>query len=197
MGPGVGLGVGFGVGLGVGDGVGLGVGTGVGAGVGTGVGFGVGAGVGSGVALGVGFGVGRGVGVGVGRICAPVGTGVAAALALGELVGTAGVGITVGLDGDDPGPWLAGTSGEPDGLGDEDGPGDPLGGTSDAPADDDGLDPGPRPVGAADGVGTTAMPSLGRGDVFPRCCSSTPPIPNAIVARTRFRTPRLNTSRAR
>ncbi|MGP1673826.1 MAG: hypothetical protein ACTS8Z_01255 [Candidatus Limnocylindrales bacterium] len=168
-------------------GVGFGVGFGVGAGVGLGVGLGVAAG------RGVAAGVGRGVGVGVGRACAPVGAGVVAAVARGELPGTAGDGMTAGFDGDDPGSWLAGTSGEPDGRGERDGPGDPLGGGSDAPADGDGLDPGPRPVG----VGTTAMPSLGLGGVFPRCWSSMPPIPNAIVARTRFRTPRLNTSRAR
>ena len=189
--------MGFGVGAGVGFGVGAGVGFGVGTGVGLGVGAGVGLGVGAGVGLGVGAGVGLGVGAGVGRTCAPVGTGVGAAVALGELPGTAGDGITVGLDGDEPGPWLAGTSGEPDGRGDPVGPGDPPGGASDAPADDDGLAAGPRPVGAADGVGTTAIPSLWRGGVIPRCWSSTPPIPSAIVARTRFRTPRLNTSRAR
>jgi hypothetical protein len=52
---------------------------------------------------------------------------------------------------------------------------------------------GPGCEATGDGVGTTAMPSLGRA----RCCSSTPPMPNAITARTRFRTPRLRTSRAR
>jgi hypothetical protein len=47
------------------------------------------------------------------------------------------------------------------------------------------------------GVGTTAIAADGVAEPVARCCNSTPPIPNAIVARTRFRTPRLRTSRAR
>jgi hypothetical protein len=50
------------------------------------------------------------------------------------------------------------------------------------------------PVGVA--VGTTAT-WLGPPLALARCCSSAPPMPRAIVARTIFRTPRLRMSRAR
>jgi hypothetical protein len=73
-----------------------------------------------------------------------------------------------------------------------------------ADGDSDGLAPGgddwvvpadgvPAPVGEA--VCTTATWFGPRA--LARCCSSTPPMPRAIVARTMFRTPRLRMSRAR
>jgi len=166
-------------------------------GFGFGVGFGVGCGVACGVARGVGAGETRGVGRGVGAEVAVggrVGVGFAVGLLVGALVGPAagrgdgalgpiatwplGSGVTVGLmlaDG-----WVDA------GVGVEI-PGDPGG----------ELVVGPGPVGVAEGV-TVAM---GVGEV-----TATPPGPvrgapkptaRAKVARTRLRTPRATTSRAR
>jgi hypothetical protein len=60
------------------------------------------------------------------------------------------------------------------------------------------LEPGePDPGVFSVGVGTAAMAPVGLPDAVPRCWSSIPPIPNAMVARTRFRRPRLRTRRAR
>jgi hypothetical protein len=54
-------------------------------------------------------------------------------------------------------------------------------------------------VGGAAGVcvGTTATGPDGSAEGIDRSRNSTPPMPRAIVARTRFRTPRLRMSRAR
>lgn len=167
--------VGFGVGLAVGFGVGLGVGLAVGAGVARAVGAGVaravGAGVGSPVAAGW---LGRGV-VGVpGAVVGLPGT-------AGDAEATAMVGL--------------GPTSVPVAVGDGEGAGDPdgvVGGVSLAGGCGEVPDVGGVP--AVVGVGTIAIGPL----LAPaRCCSSTPPIPSAIVARTRFRTPRLTMSRAR
>ena len=52
------------------------------------------------------------------------------------------------------------------------------------------------PASAGVGVGMAAM-SGNRGVAAACCWSSTPPMPSAIVASTRFRTPRLRMSRTR
>lgn len=175
-----------GVGAGVGAFVGLAVGLAVGAAVGFGVGLAVGAAVGATVGFGVGLPVdvgwlGRGVDIAPG---APVGL----AGAAGEAVATAIVGsgltappVTVG-DGEGDG---AGGLGEALAAGEE----------SVGELSGDALD---SPVGAAIGVGVATM-ATSPGPPLPlaRCCRETPPIPSAIVARTRFRTPRLRMSRAR
>jgi hypothetical protein len=190
---GVGLTVGFGVGFGVGLTVGLTVGFGVG------VGVAAGGGVGVGLAVAAGVGVGRAVGAAV-----EVGVGV------GRLSGGRDAGGTTFPDGWADGALLAGTSGLPDGTGPSDGVGPVEGGgvgerggvgdpvTGEAVA----LGVEPPPVGAGPasvgpGEGTTAIPSVGRAEAMARCCNSTPPMPSAIVASTRFRTPRLKTSLAR
>jgi hypothetical protein len=75
-------------------------------------------------------------------------------------------------------------------------------GTGDGPAEGEGdaadaepLGPGPFPgFASGDGLVTTAT---GGGDPIDRCCRPTPPMASAMVARTRFRTPRLRTIRAR
>lgn len=175
VGRGVGLAVGLGVGWAVGRGVGLGVGCAVGRGVGAVVGRAVGAGVGAGV--GVGGCAGRSVEVGV-----PTGVGVGwtvvgVPVAIGTSVGVAGarplpVGVGVGLDDGE-------VIGPPEGA---------LvpPGVPDAPV---------PPVDAGVGVGTTAT---GGGDgAVDRCDRPSPPAPSTIVASTRFRMPRLRTSRAR
>lgn len=188
VGAGVGVAVGAGAGVEVGVGEGVGAGVAVGRGVGVGVGFAVG--VGAGVAVGAGAAVRRGVGDGVET---GVAEGVAATIVGGVDVANGDVGeagaILVGE--------AVGTT-EPDGVADPVGGGAALVGETGFA----GL-AGPAVVTAVGldrstvGVGTTAIASVGRGDVVARCWSSTPPIPRAIVARTRFRTPRLRMSRAR
>ena len=159
--------------------------------VGFGVGLAVGLGVGRGVAAGVGRAVGRGVRLGVGSA-------VGAAVGLAGVAGDATAGVAarpeVGLgpttmpDGVADG---AGVGGRPDGVteggGSEDG--SPGGGDDVVPAV--GVPPA---VGV--GVAMTAI-WLGPPLAVARCCSSAPPIPSAIVARTIFRTPKLRMSRAR
>ena len=166
----VGSGVGFGVGLGVGFGVGAGVERGVGAAVW--VARGVGSGVRCGAEVGPPVEVGwLGAGVPIGAPVGPAGT-------AGELLATDSEGLGIALDA-----ALA------DGL----------------PAGSVGLVLTP---GVPLGVGTAWLPVTGAGvatcaicDGCParsvRCCSSTPPIPSATVARTRFRMPRLRMRRAR
>jgi hypothetical protein len=193
---GVGFGVGsfvaFGVGLAVGAGVGFGVTFAVGAGVGFGVTFAVGAGVG----LGVGFAVGAEVGLGVGL---PVDVGWLARGddvvpgALVGLPGTAGEAVATAMVG-------VGLTVTPVTVGDEEGdgigpPGDAVGPGDGSELPGDAIEP---PVGAAVrvGVGTTAI-AFGPALALARCCNSTPPTPSTIVARTRFRAPRLRMSRVR
>jgi hypothetical protein len=214
VGFGVGLGVGFGVGFGVGCAVGRGVGLRVGCAVGRGVGLAVGRGVGLAVGAGVGCDVGRGVGSAVGRgVGAEVGRAVGAGVWTGRSVdagrslGT-GVGRTVGVPvaiGARVGVAVApGTSGldagVPDGLDDggvSEAPGEPLGRAEGRPLPG-GVVGDPVAVGGevgGVGVGTTATGG-GDGDVD-RCVRPSPPAPSTIVASTRFRMPRLRTSRAR
>jgi hypothetical protein len=139
-------------------------------------------GVGAGVDRAVGRGVRAGVAAAVG-FAGPAGDATAGVAARPEvavgLPGVAegvpdGVGVGAGLDGVTVGAW-------------------------------DGVSPGGgdwvvSAVGVlapvADAVGTTAI-GFGPPLALARCCSSTPPMPRAIVARTIFRTPRLRMSRAR
>jgi hypothetical protein len=176
--------VGFGVGFLVGGGVGSAVGRAVGLAVGLGVGFGVGWAVRTGVGAAVGLGVGPPVAVGwLGRAEGPAtGAVVGVTGVAGEALATAIVGLALtsgpeGLAAGDPlGEPLGDALGTP--LGEACAPGD-----ADEPAVPSGL-----------GVDTTAIWLLRS---FARCWSSTPPRPSAIVARTRFRTPRLRMRRAR
>jgi hypothetical protein len=164
---------------------------GFGSGFGLAVGFGVAV-----TGLGVGAGVTRGVGAGV--ICG-VGAGVGAALGAGV-----GAELAPGVPGLDEG--TATTSlGDADGLGSLDGDGLATDGLAVAagsvvgPTDGDA---GPCVVGGVSGSvrgvgmagGTCA---IGAAEAPARCCSSAPPIPSAITARTRFRTPRLRMTRMR
>ena len=180
-----GLGFGFGVALGVGSGVARGVARGVGAAVTRGVGAGVTRGVGAGVTRGVGAGVAVGGRVGVGLGFAVGGlVGPAAGRADGSLGPMAtwplGSGVTVGL-------ILA--DGCVDG-GCVEVPGDPIGELVVV-----GL--GPGPAGVADGEAVTT----GVGEVTatpPGSVRGAPkPTVRAKVARTRLRTPRATTNRAR
>lgn len=167
--------------------------------VGFGVGFLVGRGVGSAVGLAVGFGVGSKVRIGVG---AAVGPGVGPPVAVGWLgraegpttgavPGVAGEALATAIVGLGLASGPAGlAAGEPLGAPLGDAPGSPLGeawapGETDEPA---------VPTGLGVGVDTTAIWPLRS---FARCWSSRPPRPSAIVARTRFRTPRLRMRRAR
>jgi hypothetical protein len=193
--PGAGHGVlfltafgGFGFGFGV-EVAGLGVGAGVIRGVGAGVTRGVGRGVGAAVACDVGAGVTAGVGTGVtaGDVVDP-----------GEAVAFAGV-VGKGPDGDAEAPGsideegvalgsgLALADGSTDGCP----PGGDVGGCV-----PDGSVGSEVSAGFGVGVGTAAM-SEGRREAAACCCSSAPPMPRAIVASTRFRTPRLRMSRTR
>jgi hypothetical protein len=184
---GVGLGVlETGLGVGVTRGVGAGVRRGVGAGVTRGVGAGVTRGVGRGVGFGFGFGVTTGVAAAVGAavtVGVPVGLatgGGTAATAVDEAAGaTDGNGLVVaGLM-----LGVGSTAGEP--------PAGEVGtGVTGAAA---GVDDGSP---AAVAVGRTATGPLGR-TVTACCWSWKPPIPSAIVARMRFRTPRLRMRRTR
>ena len=160
-------------------------------------GFGVGFGVGWGVARGVGAGVMRGVGAGVTR-------GVGAGVTVGGCVGFVFGGLVDpaagGLADDARGPmatWPLG-SGVTEGPmladgcvdgGAVDVPGEPPGGVV------AGLVVGPGGVvdgpGVAIGVGDTPATSLGAVRGAPK------PTASAKVARTRLRTPRATTSRAR
>jgi hypothetical protein len=207
VGAAVGLAVGFGVGAAVGFAVGFGVGAAVGLAVGFAVATAVGLAVGRAVAVlgsGVTTGVATGSGVGVGPVVgAAVGSGEVAAEGLGAVVVAVGEAAVSGLPlgpADGVGPvTTADGVGASDGSTDPDGPGaglvDPPGSLG---ADALGAaEPVPGSLAGGVGVGTWAMASVGRADSVARCCSSTPPIPRAIVARTRFRTPRLRTRRAR
>jgi hypothetical protein len=162
---------------------------------GLGVGFGVGFGVGCGVARGVGAGVMRGVGAGVTR---GVGAGVTAggSVVLGGLVDPAAGGRADGGRGP-MATWPLG-SGVTEGPTPDDGcvdgggvevPGEPSGGVV------AGLGLGPNGVvdgpDVTIGVGDTPATSLGAVRGAPR------PTVSAKVARTRLRTPRATTSRAR
>jgi len=174
------------------------VGFGVGFLVGRGVGSAVGPAVGLAVGLGVAFGVGWAVLIGVG---AAVGVGVRPPVAVGWLGRAEGpaTGAVVGVT-EVPGEALATTI---DGLGLASGPeglaaGEPLGDAA-GTALGDGWAPGDAdepavPAGLGVGVDTTAIGPLLS---LARCWSSKPPRPSAIVARTRFRTPRLRMRRAR
>lgn len=160
------------------------------------IGFGVGLRVGLGVAFGVGRVVGRAVGVGV---LAGLGAGVG--LAVGALVGGAA------------GRWLAVgpcvPTGTTFGAGDAapvgDGIGGPGGVDGDGATDPTGWPEPPVAPGPSLGVAPLVDPGAGVvttatgpcPDPSDRCWSPTPPMPIAIVARTRFRTPRLRTRRAR
>lgn len=166
-----------------GSGVARCVGRGVGRAVGAGGGFGVAAGVGRAVGADVGALVGAAVGATVGCVtgcCAPVGAGVEPGWTPGGADARPEVGDGSGPDGEASGPDGVGRGAE--GVGSLGGPLPPA-----------GCVPVGEPIG--DGVVTTATGGWPDGVV--RCWSPTPPIPNAIVARTRFRTPRLRMSRAR
>ena len=161
-------------------------------GFGLGFGFGVavtGLGVGFGVTRGVGAGVTRGVGAGV---MAGVGAAVPPGLAMGDPVaaGAADAGTAVG-DG----------LGDTDGLASIDGDGLTDGGGSEAdpPGDAVGPDVSDAVVdwGAGWLGGTAAIGPFARADDAACCWSSTPPMPSAIVASTRFRTPRPSINRTR
>jgi hypothetical protein len=161
--------------------VGTGVGVDRGAVVGAGVGLAVGAVVGAAVAAAVGAGVGRGPVVRSGVGAADGTTVVAVGLTesvLGAGVGDGTTAIPVGL-----------ALGEADGDGTA--AGEEVGAVEGA-----GFD-GPTVGAAAVGVGTTATGPDGGAEAIARSRSWKPPIPRAIVARTRFRTPRLRMSRAR
>ena len=199
---GLGLGVafgGWGVARGVARGVGAGVARGVGAGVARGVGAGVARGVGAGVARGVGAGVARGVGAGV-----AAGGRVAVGFAVGLLVGGL-VGPATGRDDGALGPmatWPLGsgvTVRLPLGDGTVEGGAVGVGVGVEVPGDSGAelVVVGPGLAGVAEGgtlttgVGESTATSPGpvRGAPIPTA--------SANVARTRLRTPRATTSRAR
>jgi hypothetical protein len=154
------------------------VGFGVGLAVGLGVGLGVGAGVDRAVGRGVWAGVGAAVGFAgsAGDATAGVEAKAEVALALTRVADgvTDGVAVCAGPDGVTDGAW--------DGV-------SPAGG--DCVVSALGV-----PALVGDATGTTAI-WLGPPLAIDRRCSSNPPIPKAIVARTIFRTPRLRMSRAR
>ena len=178
--------VGFGMGFLVGGGVGAAVGRAVGLAVGLGVGFGLGWAVRTGVAAAVGVGVGPPVAVGwLGRAEGPA-TG-----AVVGVTGPPGEALATAIDG-------LGLASGPEGLGAGDPPGEPLGDAL-GTALDEGWAPGDAdepavPAGPGVRVEITAIGPLLS---LARCWSSKPPRPSAIVARTRFRTPRLRMRRAR
>jgi hypothetical protein len=156
---------------------------GFGAGFGLGVGFGVavtGLGVGAGVIRGVGTGVGAALGAGVGSELAP------------------------GIPGLDEGAATT-RRGDADGLGSIDGEGLAMDGLAVAAGSvvgvtdgDAGLCVAGAAVGSVRGVGIAGGTcAIGPAEGPARCCSSAPPIPRAIPARTRFRTPRLRMTRMR
>jgi hypothetical protein len=155
---------------------------------GFGLGLGVlvtGRGVGAGVMTGVGTGVTRGVGAAVGAV---VGT----AVPTGDPL-AAGRNEVTGVNGEADG--LASIDGEGLAAGLELGTG-PIDG--ELPGGDVGAGVPGAVVGAteASGVGG-AMIATGPEDAADRVCNWTPPMPSAIVARTRFRTPRLKMRRTR
>lgn len=157
-----------------------------------GVGVDRGAVVGAGVGFGVGFAVGAGVGWAVGRgLAVRPGVGAADAVGVGP-PGVTGAVLGVGV--------ASGTIAMPVGLAAGDVDGDAaVDGEADAiPGDELGTAEG-GVVGGAAGVcvGTTATGPDGSAEGIDRSRNSTPPMPRAIVARTRFRTPRLRMSRAR
>ena len=170
-------------------------------GVGAGVTRGVGRGVGAAVTRGVGAVVAAGVGAGGDRRCR------------GDLRGGAR-----GRRGRParrsaramPSPWQvtpAGPDADADGPGTIDGAGARQGRAYTRRAAQPLAAPratvGPGVPGASvgpasAGVGVGDGGDVGRpGDAAARCWSSTPPMPSAIVASTRFRTPRLRMSRTR
>jgi len=160
-------------------------------------GFGVGFGVGWGVARGVGAGVMRGVGAGVTRgLGAGVTVGGCVGFVFGGLVDPAAGGRAADARGPmatwplgsgvTEGPTLA--DGCVDGGG-VDVPGEPTGGVvAGLGVGPDGVVDGP---GVTIGVGDTPATSLGAVRGAPK------PTASANVARTRLRTPRATTSRAR
>ena len=165
-------------------------------------GFGVGSGFGVGLGVDVtGFGVGTGVAAGV-----LAGVGAAVGAAVGPAVG-AGVtiGDTVGTTGAPEARMAVGAAlGDRDGLASIDGDGltaDGLavGGSEADPAGVDVGVPGtsvdPGVVGLVGGI--TATGPCARADAAACCWSSAPPMPSAMVASTRFRTPRPKTRRTR
>jgi hypothetical protein len=143
----------------------------------------------------VGAVVARGVGA---VVVAGVGAGGASAGLVAEGDGvTAIAGDVAGL-GTTPGGEAPGLgTGAGDGLA-PDGVALPVGPMGGRPGDDVG--PGVSgvvgPASGDVGVGIAAM-AVARAEAAACCCNSTPPIPRAIVARTRFRTPRLRMSRTR
>jgi hypothetical protein len=164
---------------------------GVGCGVGAFVGFGDGLAVGAAVGAAVGFVVGLAVGgAAVGPPVAVGWLGLAVVPDVG-LPGAGGEALATALVG-------AGLPGAPLPVGDGDGDGiGPLGDAlGPGLADGWGLPGDALAPLVGVGVGTIAI-ALGPLLAPARCCSSTPPRPSAIVARTRFRTPRLRMSRAR
>lgn len=178
----------------VGSGVGFLVGRAVGSAVGRAVGLAVGLGVGLGVGWAVRTGVGAAVGLGVGPLVAVGWLGRAEGPATGAVVGVTGVpgeALATEIDG-------LGLASGPEGLAAGDPLGEPFGEATGTPLGE-GWAPGDAdepvvPVGLGVGVDTTAIGPLLS---LARCWSSKPPRPSAIVARTRFRTPRLRMSRAR
>jgi hypothetical protein len=162
--------------------VGLGVGRGVGRAVGPGVAvaLAVGAGVGRGVGAGLAVGRGAEVGVAAGRGVDP-----GAALGGADATAVAGDGLAVATGG------VGTTDGETCGTGSL-AVGSLAVGSPDAPGPVPGVD-----VAVEGGVGVVTTAIGGRSDAADRPPNPTPPIPSAIVARTRFRTPRLKMSRAR
>jgi hypothetical protein len=172
-------------------------------GVGRGVGAAVTRGVGAAVTRGVGAAVTRGVGAAVtAGVGAAVTTGVGAGVTTGAVVGVVvavAVAVAAGFRG--------GTDEDAEGSGTIDGDALATGGTLDDGSMEDcpaGGDAGASVAGASVGAGVSsgigvgiAAMSVGRLDVSACCWSSTPPMPSAIVASTRFRTPRLRMSRTR
>lgn len=139
-------------------------------------------------------GVGAAVGVGVGPPVAVGWLGGAEGPGTGAVVGVTGVpgeALATAIDG-------LGLASAPEGLAAGDPPGEALGDALGTPLGE-GWAPGDEdepavPAGLGVGVDTTAIGPLLS---FARCWSSKPPRPSAIVARTRFRTPRLRMRRAR
>ena len=142
----------------------------------------------------VGFAVGAAVGRDVGR--GPI---VRSGVGVEEPVGFVGRGVAAGVVGVGV---ARGTTAMPVGLAlgdadvDVDGDGEATAGDELGPIDGAETD-GVAVGGFAVGVGTAATGPVGWAEAMARSRSSTPPIPRAIVARTRFSTPRLRMSRAR
>jgi hypothetical protein len=170
------------VGLGVAVGVGVRRGVAVGVVVELGRGDAVRAGVGETVRPGVAVGVASGPAVTDG-LADPPGVPVAA-IGPGDVLGTL-LGLALAVTGADDVALgaLLGVGGDRVGPGRLETPG--IGVTATAS------------VAVGVGVGIPAIASVGRAEASARRCSSTPPMPTAIEARTRFSRPRLRTSRTR